>query len=116
MRRPFPVTMAAGVSLRNSLKRWPAAQAVNAYVQGHLQQASASWGQWRYDRMARQRRIAQPDETALRSALLARLAPRRAGRPPAGKGEMHVFLTFGLTNWEAVLPRALAPFGRVTTF
>lgn len=54
--------------------------------------------------------------TALESELHARLASRAAGRWPKSKGDLHIFLAFGTSNWEAVLPRALSPFGKVTVF
>jgi hypothetical protein len=88
----------------------------NAAVRGRLQQASSSAEQRRYEALAHDRGIAVPAGAALGSALWERLAPRRRGRGPRRKGDMHIFLAYGLSNWEAILPDALSPFGRVTAF
>ena len=52
----------------------------------------------------------------LQTALRARLAMRPHLAWPKRKREMHIFLAYCQSNWEFILPRALSPFGKVTTF
>ncbi|MGH9561830.1 MAG: CgeB family protein, partial [Terracidiphilus sp.] len=35
---------------------------------------------------------------------------------PKRRGDLHIFLVYSLCNWEAILPTALSPFGKVTAF
>jgi hypothetical protein len=102
--------------IRQRLKQIPLARDVNAFLRGYQQHWKALGTQASYELIAQVRGLQPPSGAALRSALRARVAKRRAGRPAKRLGEMHIFLTFPLSNWEAILPRALAPFGRVTTF
>ena len=57
-----------------------------------------------------------PDAKNVEAGLRRRLAMHGIQPRPKRKGELHIFLAYPLTNWEAVLPVALSPFGRVTTF
>ncbi|MFX0139257.1 MAG: glycosyltransferase [Candidatus Hodarchaeota archaeon] len=49
-------------------------------------------------------------------ALRERLLNRGININPKRKGELHIFLSFTLNNWEKVLPLALKPFGNVSVF
>ncbi len=55
-------------------------------------------------------------EEEVRRALRSRLASRGSAPTPKRRGDLHVFLAYRLANWEAVLPRELRRFGRVTEF
>lgn len=48
--------------------------------------------------------------------LNVRLRNRGITPVPKRKGQLHIFLTYGLNNWESVLPVALKSFGRVSEF
>jgi len=50
------------------------------------------------------------------TAIRRRILDRGINPIPKGKGELHIFLAFGLNNWERVLPLALQPFGKVSVF
>jgi hypothetical protein len=50
------------------------------------------------------------------SALGNRLASRDINPSCKKKGELHIFITFGLNNWEWILPKVLESFGRVSAF
>lgn len=99
-----------------SIKRIPLVDAVNARIRGRLQERAAREGLRRYHIEAERRGISAPSGEDLRRSLATRLAPRLGGRPPSPMGGLHIFLAYAATNWETVLPRALAPFGRVTEF
>jgi spore maturation protein CgeB len=52
----------------------------------------------------------------LSQILLARLAKRGIHPLRKQKGQLHIFLTYPLNNWEAVLQPSLKPFGKVSEF
>jgi len=69
-----------------------------------------------YRRIAVEKKLKLPQNGDICGALRERLknnAKKPAIKP---KGEMHIFLAFPLNNWEAILPVALAPFGKITVF
>jgi spore maturation protein CgeB len=102
--------------IKERLKNLPVARGLNAAIKGPLQEFAAARSLWRYKALARLHGVRAPDGESLQDALRKRVSTRRCGRPPLAKGGMHVFLAYRLWNWEGVLPRALAPFGRVSTF
>ncbi len=108
--------MTVGMSLRETLKNIPAARRLNAAVKGPLQALAATRSQWKYEWRARASGGHALEDPELWKAVRSRIAARREGRPPAAIGELHLFLAYPLANWEAVLPVAFAPFGRVTVF
>jgi spore maturation protein CgeB len=85
-------------------------------LKGRLQEWQAAWSLSRYRRIASSRGLTCVQGPALRRSLQQRLAGRPALGWPKKLGDAHIFLAYSVTNWEAVLPRALAPFGRVTEF
>jgi spore maturation protein CgeB len=99
------------------LRRIPLATSVNAKLKGWLVEQDAAAIGRRYERMARRNRLLPPTGPAFQSAVRARVA-QRAGRLgwPKPMGGLHIFLTYSLCNWEAVLPAAMAPFGEVSVF
>jgi hypothetical protein len=99
------------------LKRIPLAAAANARLKARLVERQAAWIRHRYAREANRRGLAVPEGPALKGALLRRIAERKAALGwPRPLGDLHIFLAYGVTNWEAVLPDALAPFGTLSIF
>jgi spore maturation protein CgeB len=98
------------------LKKIRLIEAANAAVKGVLQERKANAALEQYRRTAREKGIEAPAGGALRQALAKRIAERRRGRAAKRMGEMHIFLAYYVSNWEAVLPMALAPFGQLTAF
>lgn len=88
----------------------------NELLKAPLQERQAARSLKAYTRRAGQQGLVPETGDALRQALRARVAGRRRGRPAKAKGDLHVFLAYYVQNWEAVLPEALAPFGRVSAF
>jgi spore maturation protein CgeB len=108
--------VASGPSLRNWLKRSPTVERLNASVKARLQEREAERALRAYQREAARLGIQCPSGQALAAAVRARLEKRRGKRPAKAKGQLHIFLACGVYNWERVLPMALAPFGKVTSF
>ncbi len=99
------------------LKRLPIAAAANAQLKARLVERDAATIRRRYDREAQRRGLAVPEGSALSDALTRRIGARKAAlRWPRPAGDLHLFLAYGVTNWEAVLPEALAPFGTLSSF
>src|SRR5690349_24202027 len=100
-------------TVKSRLKRWPVVEAANAFVKARMQEKDALDVRDRYERLARERGLTALDDAALDRAIRKRIGARAARlgwpRPP---GDLHVFLTFGLCNWEAVLPGVFAEFGK----
>jgi hypothetical protein len=104
-------------SLLSSLKRNPVLASTNARLKAWLAERDAAATRSRYAGELARRRLVAPQGAALSAALAARIGSRRAALGwPRPLGDLHVFLAFGLTNWEAVLPKALSPFGEVSVF
>jgi spore maturation protein CgeB len=99
------------------LKRIPLAAAANARLKARLVERDAAAIRRRYAEEAHRRKLVVPEGPALEEALLHRIAERKAAlRWPRPPGQLHIFLAYAVTNWEAVLPEALAPFGELSTF
>src|ERR1700749_3609732 len=100
-----------------SLKKVPLAAATNARLKAWLVERDALATRNRYLENASRNGLAAPEGPAFREALTRRTEQRTASlRWPKAPGDLHIFLTYPLCNWEAVLPKALAPFGEVTVF
>ncbi len=80
-----------------------------------MQDRKASKSLSQYQSLIR-KRSGKTSGAALQDALRARLQERRPDSGPKKLGEMHVFLAYQVLDWEAVLPVALQPFGRVTSY
>jgi hypothetical protein len=99
------------------LKRIPLAAAANARLKARLVERDAAAIRHRYAEEADRRGLAIPEGLTLKHALMNRIAERKAALGwPRPLGDLHVFLAYGLTNWEAVLPEALSPFGTLSVF
>jgi spore maturation protein CgeB len=100
-----------------SLKKIPLAAATNAKLKAWLVERDALATRNRYLENAARNGLVAPEGPAFRTALKSRIARRTASLGwPKGRGDLHIFLTFPHCNWEAVLPKALAPFGEVSVF
>lgn len=105
----------------NSLKRWiidssPMAPIART-VRGHLQDLTAYAGIWRDRFRCVVRGIYVPAGDQIGLLLRNRLADRAMRRNwPKQENVLHVFLAYGLSNWEAMLPNAFSVFGKVTVF
>jgi len=69
-----------------------------------------------YERRAAKAGISVLEGEELKRAVRQRLSQRKHPVWPKKKGHLHLFLAYCVQNWEFVLPVALMPFGRVTTF
>jgi hypothetical protein len=100
----------------SNMKRHPLVAPVHRVIRARLQERAAARIQADYESEAQRRRVACPTGEALANMLRGRLADRRRGREPKAKGQLHVFLAYSVSNWERILPAALAPFGKVSAF
>ena len=104
-------------TLKRHVKHWPILTTVHAVWRARTQERDASVIKRRYELVARRRGLTPPEGPALHEALRRRLGVRPAQLAwPKKMGDLHVFLAYPLYNWEAVLPRMFAGFGRVTAF
>lgn len=104
------------MNIKALLKRSAPLNSVNAWMKSHLQEGQATTSLAFYRTEAAKRGLSLPQGDELVVALHQRLAVRRLHPVPKRKGYLHIFLTYPLSNWESVIPLALAPFGRVTVF
>lgn len=98
------------------LKNLPVVGSLYVYFKGLQQEQRAMRIQEAYLRRARELRIADLSVQQLAEQLRLRLAERAKKRWPKAKGQLHIFLAYYVSSWEAILPKALAPFGKVTAF
>ena len=94
----------------------PYVNRVNSVIKARLQERQARNELLYYQRKASERGIKLPDNETISQALEERLERRGIVMMPKRKGHLHIFLAYPLNNWEAVLPIALKPFGRVSEF
>jgi len=103
--------------LIGTLRKLPPASAANARLKAWMVERDARVTAQRYSAYLARRGLIAPAGEALRAALRARIAERAQRlRWPRPRGELHLFLIYGVNNWESVLPRALAPFGVVSEY
>jgi spore maturation protein CgeB len=103
--------------LITALKRIPLAAATNARLKAWLLERDAAAIRHRYLEAADRRGIVVPEGATLQSALMRRIGERTARlRWPKRPEDLHLFLAFSVTNWEAVLPKALSGFGELSVF
>ncbi len=104
-------------ALKAQLRRWPILAAVNAAIKAQAMEREVANTKLRYQRELSERGIEVARGEAFHAALLRRLGDRPGRRGwPRQLGGLHIFLAFSVHNWESVLPEALAPFGRVSSF
>ena len=104
------------MSIKNLLKRSNALNRLNARIKSYQQEKQGKRSIDYYCNDVSQRGLGIPRGIELIGALSERLASREIYPVRKLKGDLHIFLAFGLNNWESVLPLALTPFGKVTTF
>lgn len=102
--------------MKERLKKISLIANANAIFKAKLQEHKAASELAYYQCKALRNGIKIPDYDALSQALKGRLAQRGIHPVPKRKGDLHVFLTYALNNWEAVLTIALKPFGRISEF
>jgi spore maturation protein CgeB len=103
--------------LVRKLKGLPLAAAANARYKAWKVERNAAAMRRRYSVQAKRQGLIVPTGLDLSEALKSRTAARVIRlRWPKEPGDLHVFLMYSLTNWEAVLPEALSRFGRVSQF
>lgn len=85
-------------------------------VKARLQERCASREQAFYCEEARTRNFSVLEEAELAEVLRKRLASSGLFPIAKKKGELHIFAAFALNNWESILPKALEPFGKVSSF
>lgn len=109
-------TPASKIMLKNKIKKIPFIAPAKAIIKAQLQQRRAQRELAFYRAQAQRKGVKCPQGEALKEALRERLAGRRSELQPKPKDQLHIFLAYYMSNWEAILPKALAPFGRVTPF
>ncbi len=104
-------------ALLGRFKSVPLVAAANAIYKAWKVERSAASMSRRYARIAERQGLAAPSGARLKEALRSRLGDR-PGRLnwPKSRGGLHIFLLYPHHNWEAVLPGALAPFGKISQF
>lgn len=102
--------------LRGKLKQVNLFYRLNVALQGYFQELEAARSLAWYKREAERSGIQCPEGAPLFGALKERLKTRARHRWPCSSGNLHIFLAYAVANWESILPKALAPFGRVTVF
>jgi spore maturation protein CgeB len=101
--------------IKNYVESIPVLYRMHAVIKASIQERKAARSLARYRRIAAKRGIVCSQGDDLCTAVRARLATRCAPAPKP-KGELHVFLAYYISNWEAILPKALDPFGPVTAW
>lgn len=99
------------------LKKWPLAAETNAWLKARFIEREAAAIYRRHETKAQRLGIRALYAAELHAAVRSRIAERvhRLGWPKR-KGDLHIFIAFAKWNWEAILPKAFAPFGEVTSF
>lgn len=101
--------------MKNYLSRSAFLNTVNTKVKSYFQEQKARKGIRFYQKEAKT--LSCPVEKKdIATALKKRLLDRGINPNPKRKGELHIFVTFALCNWEGALPLALQSFGKVTIF
>jgi len=88
----------------------------NSKIKAVLQEKCARNSLRCYRKKAKKQNVTVLKKNELSNALHKRLHLRGVYPEPKSKGNLHIFLTFPLSNWEYILPIALRPFGKVTSF
>jgi len=102
--------------MRSTLKKIALLYGGNSFFRAKLQERKAAIELTYYRRQAVQNGIASLKDKALIFTLKKRLNDRGIFSIPKQKGDLHIFLAYYISNWEAVLPKVLKSFGKVTEF
>lgn len=101
---------------RKKLKGVPLIAKANAAFRSYQQEGMAARGLADYRRRATEMGITCPTGDALREAVGKRLASTGRRVAPKPKGDLHLFVAYGIDNWEQILPRSVEPFGQVSQY
>jgi spore maturation protein CgeB len=101
-------------SWRDQLKALPWIGRANGWWKARLQEREAGRNLAHYIALARKGAVVHGD--GLQAAVRERLARRGCVVSPKRKGELRIFLAYGVSNWERVLPKSLREFGEVIEF
>ena len=102
---------------KNYLLRTLYAQSVHRNIRGWLQDTQASRNLARHRRIVnRSGKMPPCDIGELQTLLRQRIQLRSTIKTPKKVGDLHVYLAYQVWDWEYVLPTALEPFGKVTSF
>jgi hypothetical protein len=104
------------MNIKNFLKKFSLLNRINIWLKGHFQEYKANKELFYYKREAIRKNLNIPEGNELVGRVRQQLALRGINPLPKTKGNLNIFLAFGLNNWESVLPLALFPFGQVTVF
>ncbi|MFC1578165.1 glycosyltransferase [Thermodesulfobacteriota bacterium] len=103
-------------SLKQHLKTIPWINRANAKLKALIHEYKAA-AELRHYRRTRSAAVTESfDSSTIGQAVRKKLSDRGVDVTPKSKGDLHIFLAYTLYNWEAVLPRALEPFGLITEF
>jgi hypothetical protein len=102
--------------LKEILKKINLIAEADAVFKSKLQEHKAARELVYYQRKALRSGIKLLEYDALSQAIKGRLAQRGIHPVLKCNGDLHIFLIYALNNWEAILPIALKPFGRVSEF
>lgn len=102
--------------MKNKLKNIPFIYHANVLVKAKLQEQKAKAEIVYYQAKAARKGITVPKGKKIAGALRKRLRTRGISPIPRQKGDLHIFLAYYVSNWEAVLPKVLKSFGKVTEF
>ena len=101
--------------LKSNLKRSPALNTLNAAIKSYLQEKQAKRSLDFYREAAKKRPYSLEKNNVV-AALKKRFLAKGINPTRKRKGDLNIFLAFGLSNWERILPVALQPFGKVNIF
>ncbi|MCK4809724.1 MAG: glycosyltransferase [Candidatus Omnitrophica bacterium] len=88
----------------------------NAYLRAKIQDRKAESELNYYRARAARENIVCLENEKLIEEFQKRLKNRGVTPSFKEKGELHIFLAYYVSNWEAILPKTLRSFGRVTEF
>jgi len=88
----------------------------NVFLKAKLQERKAAAELAYYQAEAIRKGIVALEGEKLTHALWERLKSRGVKPVFKKKEELHIFLTYYVSNWEAILPKVLKSFGKVTEF
>ena len=98
------------------LKKIKVISRTNSILKARLQEHKAAKSLNYYHELAQRRGVTCLEKDKLKQALSSRLADRESFVNKKPKGQLHIFLAYYISNWQAFLCPSLEPFGKVTEF
>jgi len=102
--------------LKTKLKKIPLIANCNSFTKAYYQEYKAKRTLKNYHKNAKKKGFTTLKGQELEHSLRKRLKKQSIKRWPKKKGDLHIFLYYYVSNWESILPTALKPFGKVTSF